>query len=43
MFQNISKNNEEEIFDEDVEFNATDKSSNIKQILKKNFTIQNLH
>lgn len=41
MFQNISKNNEEEVFDEDVDFNATDRSSNIKQILKKNFTIQN--
>lgn len=40
MFQNISKNNEEEIFDEDVEFNSTE-GRDIKQILKKNFTIQN--
>ena len=41
MFQNISKNNED-VFDEDVEF-ATDNSNNrIQQILKKNFSIPNI-
>lgn len=38
MFQNISKNMQEETFDEDVQSN---KESSIKQILKANFTIQN--
>lgn len=41
MFQNISKNNEE-VFDEDVEF-ATEDSNNRKiQILKKNFSVPNI-
>lgn len=42
MFQNISKNTEEEIFDEDVEFVTNNKNEQIKNILKKNFSIQNI-
>lgn len=41
MFQNISKDTEEEILEEDVEFNTATQGSKFKEILKKNFTIQN--
>ena len=42
MFQNISKNYEEEIFDGDVEDTKTSKNQIFKQIIKKNFSIQNI-
>lgn len=41
MFQNISKNNGE-VFDEDVEFATESSNNNIRQILKKNFSIPNI-
>ena len=41
MFQNISKNNED-VFDEDVEFATENSNNRIQQILKKNFSIPNI-
>ena len=41
MFQNISKDTEEKIIEEDTKFESAESSRNLKEILKKNFTIQN--
>ena len=41
MFQNISKNNED-VFDQDVEFATENSNNRIQQILKKNFSIPNI-
>lgn len=42
MFQNISKNYEEEVFDGDVEYTKTSKNQILKQIIEKNFSMQNI-